>query len=45
MVGIPLLLVHAFLQSKTNQLISSLETAAIKLANSIKDRPSLQEAA
>jgi Biopolymer transport proteins len=39
MVGIPLLLVHAFLQSKTNQLIDSLEMAVVKVLNNVADRP------
>src|SRR5262247_1090681 len=30
MVAVPLLFIHAFLQSKTNQLIGSLETGAVK---------------
>ena len=33
MVGIPLLLVHAILQSKTTQLVDSLEMASVKVLN------------
>lgn len=35
MVGIPLLLIHALLQSKTTQVVDSLEMAAVKMLNSI----------
>ncbi len=34
-VGIPLLLLHAMLQSKTNQVIGSLEMAAVKMLNKL----------
>lgn len=34
-VGIPLLLIHALLQSKTTQVVDSLEMAAIKMLNQI----------
>src|SRR5690606_25988981 len=34
-VGIPLLLLHAMLQSKTNQVIGSLEMAAVKRLNKL----------
>jgi biopolymer transport protein ExbB len=36
-VGIPLLLVHAVLQAKTMQLVDSLEMAAVKVLNSLKE--------
>lgn len=35
MVGIPLLLVHAFIQNKTNAVIDSLEMVAVKTLNAI----------
>lgn len=37
-VGIPLLLIHAMLQSKTTQVIDSLEMAAVKMLNRIDRR-------
>lgn len=37
-VGIPLLLIHAMLQSKTNQTIDSLEVAAVKMLNRLGRR-------
>jgi biopolymer transport protein ExbB len=39
-VAVPLLFVHAFLQSKTSQLISSLETGAVKFLTIVADRQS-----
>jgi biopolymer transport protein ExbB len=36
MVGIPLLLMHALLQSKTTQVVDSLEMASVKMLNSIR---------
>ncbi|MCC5810694.1 MAG: MotA/TolQ/ExbB proton channel family protein [Ectothiorhodospiraceae bacterium] len=38
MVGIPLLMIHAVLQSKSTQLIDSLEMASVKVMNIIGDR-------
>jgi biopolymer transport protein ExbB len=38
MVAVPTLFVHAFLQTKTTQLIDSLETAAIKFLNVLTTR-------
>ena len=38
MVAVPALFVHAFLQTKTSQLIDGLETAAIKFLNSLTKR-------
>ena len=35
MVGIPLLLVHALLQTKTTELVDSIEMASVKLLNLI----------
>lgn len=40
MVAVPILFIHAFLQSKTSQLISSLETAAVKFLTVVADRQS-----
>jgi biopolymer transport protein ExbB len=40
MVAVPLLFTHAFLQSKTNQLIGSLETGAVKFLTIVADRQS-----
>jgi biopolymer transport protein ExbB len=33
MVAIPLLLAHAFMQTKTGRVVDSLEMATVKLAN------------
>ncbi len=38
MVGIPLLMIHAVLQTKSTQLIDSLEMASVKVMNIIGDR-------
>lgn len=38
MVAIPLLLVHTLLQSKTTEIVDSLEMASVKFLNSITDR-------
>jgi biopolymer transport protein ExbB len=40
MVAVPLLFVHSFLQSKTSQLVSSLETGAVKFLTIVADRQS-----
>jgi len=40
MVAVPLLFIHAFLQSKTQQLIGSLETGAVKFLTIVADRQS-----
>ena len=40
MVAVPLLFVHSFLQSKTSQLIASLETGAVKFLTIVSDRQS-----
>jgi hypothetical protein len=37
---VPLLFTHSFLQSKTSQLISSLETGAVKFLTIVADRQS-----
>src|SRR6187397_1398261 len=38
MVAVPMLFVHAFLQTKSSQLIDGLETAAIKFLNALTRR-------
>ena len=38
MVAVPMLFVHAFLQTKSSQMIDGLETAAIKFLNSLTKR-------
>jgi biopolymer transport protein ExbB len=38
MVAIPLLLIHALLQTKTNQLVDSLEMASVKFLNAVTER-------
>lgn len=38
MAAIPLLLVHAVLQSKTNQIVDSLEMASVKFLNAVTER-------
>jgi biopolymer transport protein ExbB len=40
MVAVPLLFIHAFLQTKTGELIGSLETAAMKFLTLVGDRQS-----
>lgn len=40
MVAVPLVLIHAVLQTKTTQLVDSLEMAAVKFLNSITERRS-----
>jgi biopolymer transport protein ExbB len=40
MVAVPLLFTHSFLQSKSNQLIGSLETGAVKFLTLVADRQS-----
>ena len=40
MVAIPLVLVHSLLQTKTTELIDSLEMVSVKILNSITDRAS-----
>ncbi len=40
MVAVPFLFIHAFLQTKTGELISSLETAAMKFITLVGDRQS-----
>ena len=38
MAAIPLLLVHALLQTKTNGLVDSLEMASVKFLNAVTER-------
>lgn len=38
MVAIPLLLIHALLQTKTNQIVDSLEMATVKFLNAVTER-------
>jgi biopolymer transport protein ExbB len=40
MTAVPILFIHAFLQTKTGELISSLETAAVKFLTVVADRQS-----
>ncbi|MGH8237483.1 MAG: MotA/TolQ/ExbB proton channel family protein [Steroidobacteraceae bacterium] len=40
MVAVPMLFLHSFLQSKTSQLIGSLETGAVKFLTIVADRQS-----
>ena len=40
MTAVPLVFIHAFLQTKTTELINSLETASVKVLNAITDRQS-----
>ena len=37
--AIPLLLIHSFLQNKTNAIVESLEIAMVKFLNMLEDRP------
>ncbi len=39
MVAIPMLLVHAMLQSKTSAIVESLEIAVVKFLNSLEEKP------
>jgi biopolymer transport protein ExbB len=44
MAAVPLLFVHAFLQTKTTELIDSLEMASVKFLNAITERQPAQAA-
>ncbi len=44
MVGIPLLLVHAILQTKTTQLVDSLEMASVKVLNFLTEGSKTEQA-
>jgi biopolymer transport protein ExbB/TolQ len=44
-VAIPLLLIYSILQSKTSQIVDSLEMAVVKFLNIVTDRPKEQAAA
>ncbi len=39
LTAIPLLLIHSFLQNKTNAIVESLEIAMVKFLNMLEDRP------
>lgn len=43
MAAIPLLLIHSFLQTKTTELVDSLEMAVVKFLNIIMERARIQE--
>lgn len=45
MAGIPLLLIHAFLQTKTTEVVDSLEMASVKVINIITDHARREAAA
>jgi biopolymer transport protein ExbB/TolQ len=38
MVAIPLLLIHTLLQTKTTELVDSLEMVSVKFLNSVSER-------
>jgi biopolymer transport protein ExbB/TolQ len=38
MTAVPLLIIHAYIQTKTTELIDSLEMASVKFLNSITER-------
>ncbi|WP_020405167.1 MotA/TolQ/ExbB proton channel family protein [Hahella ganghwensis] len=42
--AIPLLLLHAVLQTKTNEIVDSFETAGVKIMNLISERPDTEKA-
>jgi biopolymer transport protein ExbB len=44
MTAVPILLVHALLQTKTTELIDSIETASVKFMNSLANRQSARAA-
>ncbi|GAB4358457.1 MAG: MotA/TolQ/ExbB proton channel family protein [Gammaproteobacteria bacterium] len=44
MVGIPLLLIHAVLQTKSTQLIDNMEMATVKVVNLVGERPRTESA-
>ncbi len=44
MAAIPLLLIHTVLQSKTTEIVDSLEMVAVKFLNAVDDRRSAQKA-
>jgi biopolymer transport protein ExbB len=45
MVAIPLLLAHSWLQTKTTELVDSLEMASVKFLNTITERAQAQTGA
>jgi biopolymer transport protein ExbB/TolQ len=42
MVAIPLLLAHSWLQTKTTEMVDSLEMASVKFLNTITERAQTQ---
>jgi biopolymer transport protein ExbB/TolQ len=38
MTAVPILLIHAFLQTKTTEIIDSLEMASVKFLNAVTER-------
>jgi biopolymer transport protein ExbB/TolQ len=44
MVAIPLLFIHAVLQTKTTELVDSLEMATVKFLNTVSERPAAESA-
>ena len=42
MTAVPILFAHAFLQTKTSELIDSLQTASVKFLNSLANRARTQ---
>ncbi len=45
MVAIPLLLVHTLLQTKTTEIVDSLEMASVKFLNSVTEKPAAEQPA
>jgi biopolymer transport protein ExbB/TolQ len=45
MVAIPLLLLHTILQSKTTEIVDSLEMASVKFLNAVDERRTAEPAA
>jgi biopolymer transport protein ExbB/TolQ len=45
MVAIPLLLIYAVLQTRTTQIVDSIEMASVKFLNMLTDRPTSRSAA
>ena len=43
-VAIPLLLIHAVLQTKTTEIVDSLEMAVVKFVNLLMQRKSISDA-
>ena len=45
MVAIPLLLIYAVLQTKTTQLVDSIEMASVKFLNMLTEKPANEASA